>query len=89
MLNSKETLKKLHKRFPQLSLDELFDALDCYVEEYNFFTKPYWTNNTGVFQDNDIRIRNVQKPLNSFYDGNISTTTEPGNIQLAANHSIR
>lgn len=41
MLNSKETLKKLHKRFPQLSLDDLFDILDCYVEEYNFFSKPY------------------------------------------------
>ena len=86
MLNSKETLKKLHKKFPQLSLDDLFDILDCYVEEYNFFTKPYLTNNTGVFQDNDIRIRNVQKPLNSFYGENISTTAETGSVQLTTCH---
>lgn len=80
-MNSKETLKKLHNRFPQLSLDELFDILDCYVEEYNFFAKPY--------TDNDIRIRNVQiphKPLNHFYAGSTNTTTENSNIQLTASH---
>jgi hypothetical protein len=37
-------LKKLHKKFPQLSLDDLFDILDCYVEEYNFFNGYHWTN---------------------------------------------
>lgn len=84
MLNSKETLKKLHKRFPQLSLDELFDALDCYVEEYNFFTKPYWSGT-----DNDLRIRETQtstKPLFTTYDRNISTTAESRGIQLTASH---
>lgn len=88
MMNSKETLKKLHKRFPQLSLDELFDALDCYVEEYNFFTKPYWTNNTGVFQDTDLRIKSTEPNL-KYYGGDISTTAESGNCQLTADHSIR
>lgn len=33
MMNVKETLKKLHKRLPTLSLDELFELLDCYVEQ--------------------------------------------------------
>lgn len=43
MMNSKETLKKLHKKFPQLSLDDLFDILDCYVEEYyNFFNNQFY-----------------------------------------------
>ena len=86
MLNSKETLKKLHKRFPQLSLDELFDALDCYVEEYNFFTKPYWGTYT------DFRIKDTQtstKPLFTTYDGNISTTAESGSVQLTAGHELR
>ena len=36
MMNVKETLKRLHKRFPTLSLDELFELLDCYVEEIDF-----------------------------------------------------
>ena len=34
MLNIKETLKRLHKRLPTLSLDDLFELLDCYVEEF-------------------------------------------------------
>jgi hypothetical protein len=35
MMNVKETLKRLHKRLPTLSLDELFELLDCYVEYDN------------------------------------------------------
>lgn len=84
MLNSKETLKNLHKKFPQLSLDELFDTLDCYVEEYNFFTKPYWETYTD-----DFRIRDTQtftNPLFKIHDGNISTTAESRGIQLTASH---
>ena len=37
MMNVKETLKKLHKKFPLMSLDELFEILDCYVEEVKEF----------------------------------------------------
>ena len=36
MMNVKETLKRLHKRLPTLSLDELFELLDCYVEQIDF-----------------------------------------------------
>ena len=36
MMNVKETLKRLHKKFPMMGLDELFDLLDCYVEESYF-----------------------------------------------------
>lgn len=39
MINTKETLKKLHSQFPLLSLDELFKILDCYVEENCLWTK--------------------------------------------------
>ena len=35
-MNVKETLKRLHKKFPMMGLDELFDVLDCYVEEVDF-----------------------------------------------------
>lgn len=87
MLNSKETLKKLHERFPQLSLDDLFDILDCYVEEYNFFTKPYWN---GTYDD--VRIKSTQtstNPLFKNYDGNISTIAEPRSVHLTAGHELR
>ncbi len=50
MINTKQTLKNLHKKFPMMSLDELFEALDCYVEETNLFTplgnKPIWETTT-------------------------------------------
>lgn len=36
MMNVKETLKRLHQRLPTLSLDELFELLDCYVEDTAF-----------------------------------------------------
>lgn len=45
MINTKETLKKLHKKFPLLSLDELFDILDCYVEDSCLWTRDItWKN---------------------------------------------
>ena len=39
MINTKATLKKLHSKFPLMSLDELFEILDCYVEENCLWTK--------------------------------------------------
>lgn len=44
MLDSKQTLIKLHTEFPDLSLDDLLKILDCYVEQYPFlksFPNPY------------------------------------------------
>lgn len=46
MINSKETLKKLHKKFPLMTLDELFEILDCVVEESLFKYEP--SKNIGV-----------------------------------------
>ena len=42
MMNVKETLRRLHKKYPTLSLDELFEMLDCYVEQtdYGTYFKP-------------------------------------------------
>ena len=36
MINVKETLRRLHKQFPLVSLEELFEILDCYVEQIDF-----------------------------------------------------
>ena len=44
MINVKETLKRLHKRLPTLSLDELFELLDCYVEQSTLTSYPNWDN---------------------------------------------
>lgn len=38
-MNLKETLKKLHKKFPNLTLDELFDIVDCYTEKIKIYSQ--------------------------------------------------
>ena len=49
MLNTKQTLKNLNKKFPMMSLDELFEVLDCYVEESYFNTNPgTWSDKTTI-----------------------------------------
>lgn len=38
-MNVKQTLKNLHKRFPEMSLDDLFEILDCYSDyELNYYS---------------------------------------------------
>lgn len=32
MIDSRLTLSKLHSKFPNLTLDDLFEILDCYTE---------------------------------------------------------
>lgn len=43
-MNLKETLKKLHKKFPTMTIDELFDVADCYVEEFKIYSSPIISN---------------------------------------------
>lgn len=45
MMNLKETLKKLHKKFPTMTLDELFDVVDCYTEEIKIYSQSPITPN--------------------------------------------
>ena len=67
MMNVKETLKRLHKRLPTLSLDELFELLDCYVEE-NSCNWYYKTPETTWTSDN----KNIIK----YYDNGTITTVK-------------
>ena len=54
MMNVKETLKKLHKRLPTLSLDELFELLDCYVEEIKLSNPfPTWEPSSKIWYSTD------------------------------------
>ena len=50
-MDVKETLKRLHKKFPNKSLDELFDILDCYVETPIYSAKDFWTTNDRLYTD--------------------------------------
>ena len=62
MMNVKETLKRLHKRLPTLSLDELFELLDCYVEELKLSsTIPTWDNKIWYSTDKNPSV-SVSEP---------------------------
>lgn len=100
MMNVKETLKKLHKRLPTLSLDELFELLDCYVEQSTLATFPNWEPNkvwystdktNGVGETAKVTcITNKTDPgiytIANCTDGKIKFYDGGGSMQLKADH---
>ena len=102
MMNVKETLKKLHKRLPTLSLDELFELLDCYVEEFTLSTFPNWEPPTKIYYSTDkttsvsetpkincITSKNVDPAIYTIAnctDGKIKFYDGGGSTQLVAEH---
>ena len=72
MINTKETLKRLHSKFPLLSLDDLFEILDCYVEEN------YWWNK-------DITWSSEPKPGTAIKTSPYITTISNGSDGLGTN----
>ena len=75
MLDTKQTLKNLHKKFPMMSLDELFEVLDCYVEESFFKTTP------GTWSD-----KTITNPLPKvWYDNQITSISNTDSCTIAAN----
>lgn len=52
MMNVKETLRKLHKKYPRLSLEDLFGMLDCYVEQVDYCKSNPITAYYGDFSTN-------------------------------------
>lgn len=98
MLNVKQTLKNLHKKFPTLSLDELFEVLDCYVEEYTINTKD-WTPKIWYSTDkttsetpkiNCITSKNADPAIYTVNPllphGEIKYYDGGGSVQLTAKH---
>ena len=98
MMNVKETLKRLHKRLPTLSLDELFELLDCYVEEIDL-TKTistwepskiwYSTDTSETPKINCITSKNADPAIYTIAnctDGKIKFYDGGGSTQLVAEH---
>ena len=101
MINVKETLKRLHKKLPTLSLDDLFDVLDCYVEQSTLSTFPTWEPNkiwystdktTGVGESSKINCitskvdPGVYTIASNCTDGKIKFYDGGGSTQLIAEH---
>ena len=86
MMNVKETLKRLHKRLPTLSLDELFELLDCYVEENFSSNISTWELPSKIYYSTD-KITSVNEvPKINCTDGKIKYYDGGGSTQLVANH---
>ena len=100
MLNSKETLKKLHQALPNLTLDELFIILDCYTEEYTYNWKEYelpkvWCGNSTT-EPIPCSVKNaIDELYTSKYggisseiksDGNTSITTRKPDCEFSTNN---
>lgn len=102
MMNVKETLKRLHKRLPTLSLDELFELLDCYVEELKLSnTIPTWDSKIWYSTDKNANVTTTPgvtcitsknaDPVKynlttSCTDGKIQYYDGGGSLQLKAEH---
>ncbi len=98
MLNTKETLKKLHEKFPMMGLDELFELLDCYVIEswLDYKKTPYWepkiwySTTTGDNENINKIDATTTKIIPAIYEvpcnGKIITTADINTLQLTASH---
>lgn len=91
MMNVKETLKRLHKKFPMMGLDELFDVLDCYIDDpvtrnWLDYGKPkiWYTDNTAPLKTNGIEFN--KNNITCSNDGVANSITGNIDIQLTANH---
>lgn len=99
MLNLKETLKNLHKKFPNLTLDELFDIVDCYVEEFKIHSHtPIIYNPYKNYTDTFPKDWTVTYPKGSvadqisklngsiIYDNNSTCASGTSDYQLESKH---
>ena len=81
MLNSKETLKKLHQALPNLTLDELFIILDCYTEEYISTLKDFEVPKVW-YSTNNYSKNTIDEPYTSKYGGISSEIKSNENISI-------
>lgn len=97
MLNTKQTLKNLHKKFPMMGLDELFEVLDCYVEQSYFDS--YKFGNLSTSEPNKVWCSTTSNGIESaeakispaIYkvecsNGKANTITNIDSLQLTTSH---
>lgn len=75
-----------------MSLDELFEILDCYIEYYdwsNYKKYSIWEPNKVWYSDK-VTCKKDNLTTNDnclqYYDRNTITTAEPSSIQFTASH---
>jgi hypothetical protein len=78
MIDSRLTLSKLHSKFPNLTLDELFEILDCYTEMVTYDLK--WPT---------YRDKSTTWPYNTITYGNPTATTTTNGAEITTSNPAR
>ena len=73
-MDAKQTLKNLHRKFPEMSLDDLFAILDCYSD----YGLNYYSNYELLNQKN---YNSITPPTNITFTNGICESTTTGNIK--------
>ena len=69
-MDVKQTLKNLHRRFPEMNLDDLFAILDCY-SNYELVWKDYNSNSITTTPHTNISFYKTNGICESATAGNI------------------
>ena len=78
MIDTRQTLIKLHNKFPNLTLDELFEILDCYTEMVTYDLK--WST---------YRDKSTTWPFNTTTYGNPTATTTTNGAEITTSNPAR
>lgn len=79
MIDAKLTLSKLHSKFPNITLDDLFEILDCYTEvvTYDWSKWPTYNKSTTTW------------PYNTTTYGNPTATTTTNGTEITTSNPLR
>lgn len=80
MIDSRLTLSKLHSKFPNLTLDDLFEILDCYTEVITYDWSKWPT-----YRDKST----TTWPYNTATYGNPTATTTTNGKEIATSNPAR
>lgn len=79
MIDAKLTLSKLHSKFPNITLDDLFEILDCYTEVINYDWSKWPT----------YRDKSTTWPFNTTTYGNPTATTTTNGAEITTSNPAR
>lgn len=70
-----------------MTLDELFEILDCYVEQSYFNSDPWnWRYSTNITSSNDILTTDVSNKKVISNNGTNTSLYADGGVQLESRH---
>lgn len=80
MIDSRLTLSKLHSKFPNITLDDLFEILDCYTEVVTYDWSKWPT-----YRDKST----TTWPYNTTTYGNSTATTTTNGTEITTSNPVR